>query len=210
MNYPGVTIAIESAIRSGSVSIFRGGDEIDYWIGSKAVSRAEDLLAEISRLLTKNQIEKNEIEMIAVSNQFGSFTGIRIGLSTALGISRSCKAFTQEVSLLASFAQFAPGPGQSIVAASGNNQTIYVQTFDRDADGENVEITKPCVLKIEEFYKLIETESPIVVISNDSLHRIVIEHNELPVKFVNVGNNLARLIAFEALRKRNSRQILSE
>ena len=81
-----ITLAIESAIRGGSVSLIGDGVEIANWIGSADVSKAEDLLADIDLMLGANGLTIHDVGHVAVSAGPGSFTGIRIGIATALGL----------------------------------------------------------------------------------------------------------------------------
>jgi hypothetical protein len=48
---PRTVLAIESAISGGSISLQRDGVEIGGWVGESAVSKAEDLLANIDSLM---------------------------------------------------------------------------------------------------------------------------------------------------------------
>jgi tRNA threonylcarbamoyl adenosine modification protein YeaZ len=82
-----VILAIESAVAGGSISLIRGGKVIAATAGRGSVSRAEDLLSGIDALLNEARVEKSELTRIAVSIGPGSFTGLRIGLSTAMGLS---------------------------------------------------------------------------------------------------------------------------
>ena len=50
------------------------------------LSRAEDLILRINSLLELADTEPNRIDVVAVSIGPGSFTGLRIGLSTAIGL----------------------------------------------------------------------------------------------------------------------------
>lgn len=84
-----ITLAIETAVLGGSLSLVRDGMEIDHWIGGDGVSRSEDLLLSISKILDKNSIDKKQIGNIAVSTGPGSYTGIRVGMATALGLKNS-------------------------------------------------------------------------------------------------------------------------
>src|SRR5687768_3236700 len=79
-------LAIESAISGGSLSLIVDGSEAGHWIGTSGVSKAEELLVNIDHLLNKHCTLRAEIDLIAVSAGPGSFTGIRIGLATALGL----------------------------------------------------------------------------------------------------------------------------
>ena len=81
-----LVLAIESAIAGGSISLLKNGSEIASWIGDGKVSKAEDLLANLDAILRSNGISRRELELVAVSAGPGSFTGIRIGIATALGI----------------------------------------------------------------------------------------------------------------------------
>ncbi len=80
-------LAIEPSIRGGSISLYRDGGEIGRHIGPSGVSRAEDLLLDVADLLSSLQIDKREISQLAVSVGPGSFTGLRIGIATMLGLS---------------------------------------------------------------------------------------------------------------------------
>lgn len=82
-------LAIETAVEGGSFALFYENRKIDGWVGSREVSKSEDVLSEIERILQKNEIEKKRIKLIAVSNGPGSFTGIRIGAATAFGLAKA-------------------------------------------------------------------------------------------------------------------------
>src|SRR5437762_2203656 len=79
-------LAIESAVVGGSISLLRGDTEIGGWTGEDGVSRAEDLLPNIASLLESSGTDKQVIDQLAVSTGPGSYTGIRIGIATALGL----------------------------------------------------------------------------------------------------------------------------
>ena len=80
-------MAIESAIAGGSLSIIVKGKPVARLCGNRGVSRAEDLIPNIDSLLGSVDISRDRIDVVAVSVGPGSFTGLRIGLSTAIGLS---------------------------------------------------------------------------------------------------------------------------
>ena len=94
-----MTLAIETAIAGGSISVVRDGSAFKGTAGSESVSRAEDLLQGVDRLLTEAGVGKSELGCIAVSTGPGSFTGLRIGISTAMGLANALGIECSGVSL---------------------------------------------------------------------------------------------------------------
>jgi tRNA threonylcarbamoyl adenosine modification protein YeaZ len=84
-----VILGIEGAIGGGSVCLLRNGDLLAESKGAEGLTRAEDLLVGIEELLDRSAMNKREVKSLAVSNGPGSFTGIRVAIATALGLSRA-------------------------------------------------------------------------------------------------------------------------
>lgn len=97
-------LAIESAIRGGSIALFRDAAKIDARTGNADISKAEDLLPKIAEMLSDNELKPVDLDSIAVSVGPGSFTGIRIGIATVLGLRRALSADCFGVSVLAAMA----------------------------------------------------------------------------------------------------------
>jgi len=91
-----LTLGIETAILSGSIAVFDGETSVSS--ADASISRAETLLGAISDLLAIGEYRKEDIGKIVVSLGPGSFTGIRIGIATAIGLSSalgiSCVGFS--------------------------------------------------------------------------------------------------------------------
>jgi len=51
------------------------------WLSAK--NQSEELLFEIDKLLKQNRVKKSDLKKILVVNGPGSYTGLRVGLSTA-------------------------------------------------------------------------------------------------------------------------------
>jgi tRNA threonylcarbamoyladenosine biosynthesis protein TsaB len=79
-------LALETATRTGSVAIL---DDRDGLIAETRVNitiaHSERLMSSVEWLLTASRITMNDIDAFAVSIGPGSFTGLRIGLSTVKG-----------------------------------------------------------------------------------------------------------------------------
>lgn len=94
-------LAIESAIAGGSLSLVGGDIEIASWMGRDEQGvRAESLMTNIEILLNSVGIKKASLTTIVVSAGPGSFTGIRIGQATGLGLKRALGISMQSISAL--------------------------------------------------------------------------------------------------------------
>lgn len=194
-----IVLSIESAIQGGSISLLKGQNEIDFWVGTKSVSRSEDLLREISVLLNRNNINKTDIEMIAVSDSIGSQTGIRIGLSTSLGLGKVLNCEVKRIQTLAAMASFVKIEGRYGVAVSTNNQHITFQTFVHNRNNGNRQ-----KISLETFFELIEEKFLNKIIVNECFYNFIVENKTKILKkdisnyFINAGQNLAKLIGTRA------------
>jgi len=144
-------LAIETGIAGGSLSILRNGSEIDFWKGADKISRSEDLLLNISKLLSKNILSKKAIKKIAVSIGPGSFTGVRVGIAIAKGLQKALKCECSGVSVLEAMVLKTVNSG--IVAtgfAIGKNEVCW-QAFETDGTGGIQSIDVPKINLIKDF-----------------------------------------------------------
>lgn len=142
-----ITLAIESAIRGGSLALFRGPVEIDSWLGSAEVSKAEELLVEIDAMLSRNGLTIRDVDHVAVSAGPGSFTGIRIGMATALGLKAGLNIPMSSVSALEAIARSCRLEDEATVALPVGRNAICVQTFSAD----DLPVDEPQPVSFEEF-----------------------------------------------------------
>lgn len=94
-----VALAFESAIACGSVALWNENVLIDKWVGEKTEkifenekiekSRIFEILRQVEKMLKTNDIDKKQIGQVIISIGPGSYTGIRNGAATALGLTRA-------------------------------------------------------------------------------------------------------------------------
>ena len=125
-----VILAIEAAVRGGSIVLLNDDHEIAAWHGTEDVSRAEDLLPNISDILDRTHIEKHEVDLIAVSNGPGSYTGIRIGLATALGLARALNIDCVGRALLPAIAELHRRENSCVVVIPIGRSELCWEAFD--------------------------------------------------------------------------------
>lgn len=183
MKESGITLAIESAIAGGSLSLLSGDDEIANWIGIGRVSSAEEILPSIDSLLSRANIRREEIDMIAVAAGPGSFTGTRIGIATALGLKNGLKITMASRSSLNAVAFAAALPGRVAVVLPVGRNTVCCQEFEAKSP-----ISGPTLFAEEDLPAFLEAGSDTSHVLHGSLYRSLNTHVPNVVDF---GDNLA-------------------
>ena len=184
-----IVLAIESAISGGSISLQTNGREIANWIGSSNVSKAEDLLANIDEILTSAGVLRHDISLIAVSAGPGSFTGIRIGLATALGFKTGLGIKLSSQSALKAIASECSANGDTIIAVPVGRNSVCVQKFNIDI-AECKPLDEPHTLTDDDFYELASAERHSSLV----LHSALFERVEPAANIINFGSNIAYAI----------------
>lgn len=188
-----ITLALESAIAGGSVSLLDGTDEIARWIGASDVSKAEDLLINIDVLLSKNRFTLADIGLIAVSAGPGSFTGIRIGLATALGLKNGLGVTMQSVPALAAIAATAADVPVNVAIPMGRT-SVCLQQFSEIPPGPAY------TLDHERFVALVQRDSKHGYVVHEKLYSTELRRANI----TNFGSNVAKAVGSYAIRNPNA------
>ena len=188
MKRPRVVLAIESAINGGSLSLLLDGVEASHWIGSASVSKAEELLVNIDAMLTRTSVSKNEISMVAVSAGPGSFTGIRIGIATALGLKNGLGIEMSSVSALTAMAAAVDVQGTLVVAVPTGRNAICVQEFNND--GDLLPVSEPQTMTEEAFADDLRSGTGVHFV----LHGSMCTSPGSSISIINAGVNIAQSI----------------
>ena len=186
-------LAIETAVLGGSISLLRDGAEIASISGGKDISRSEDLLVNIADLLKKSDAGPHDIELIAVSTGPGSYTGIRVGIATALGLKNSLDIECVGVEVLGSMRMAANGDEQIICAVPIGRDEVCWQFFNgSSADAIRVE-------KQDEVVKRVLKHENIKLIVHEKLFASLLADVADP-RILNAGADLARYIGMSSIR----------
>jgi tRNA threonylcarbamoyl adenosine modification protein YeaZ len=181
MNKKEFILSIETAVQGGSISLLRGNDELDCWIGTREISKSEDVLEEIKKILERNDLEKERIKKIVVSRGPGSYTGVRIGMAVAYGLTRAFDCELVGVSvldgLLLTESKNNVSHTEEIITAVpiGRNQ-VYWQNFKGHRNGKTDNPSQVQFSIIEDFFKTFDN-------SEFQLKKKVILHRKLYIEF---------------------------
>lgn len=131
MNY---ILNIETATKNCSVSLARNG-EIILWkeIAEEGYSHAEKLHVFIEEIIKESQLNIKDLTAVAVSKGPGSYTGLRIGVSTAKGLCYALGIPLISVDTLAVLAQaVTQNNGLIVPMIDARRMEVYSAVFDQN------------------------------------------------------------------------------
>jgi tRNA threonylcarbamoyl adenosine modification protein YeaZ len=205
-----ITLAIESGIGGGSLSILEKGSEIDSWTGSEKTAKSEALLTNISELLSKNSLTKQDIKKIAVSSGPGSYTGVRTGISTAKGLQKAlgCECFG--ISVLEALVLKTDHAGAVFTSfAAGRNQVCW-QIFETDGAASFKNKNTPQISFVKDFLSSVRKRKDAALIVYKDL---ILADGEIltdfgDIKPLNIKENAAKYIGLRSGKISPIREIL--
>jgi tRNA threonylcarbamoyl adenosine modification protein YeaZ len=106
-------LAIESSTSVMRVGLSLSGSRFDFFESHDRFRHAEFIFKLISEVLSRNRVEREQLEGIIVSTGPGSFTGLRIGMAAAKGLAVALRIPVAGISIFSSnasrlFEQFGP------------------------------------------------------------------------------------------------------
>jgi tRNA threonylcarbamoyladenosine biosynthesis protein TsaB len=125
-----VLLALETSAERGGVALFEGGRLLGEADVPPNERHAASLLVCLDGLLTRLGRELEQVERIALAIGPGSFTGLRIGLSTALGLTFGTQRTIVPVPTLAALAFQAETPGTCAPLVDARRGEVYAGLYD--------------------------------------------------------------------------------
>jgi len=189
---PGNILAIESAVGDGSISLFRGDSESS--IERSGASRAEKIIIEIESLLREAAFAKNDLGLIAVSIGPGSYSGIRIGVSTALGLGHSLDVPVVGVSVLEALASGVDDEKVIAVVPIGRSDLAW-QAFAADTNGAKRSMTEPSLDPISAFSESLNDHPGLPIVAPNHCLELLREATGESRNLIEIRSSLASAIA---------------
>ena len=123
---------------------------------------ASDLLPALEELLVDLKATPADLELIAVGVGPGSYTGLRVGVATALGLVRATGAQLVGVPSVAALAYERLEVDEvGSILLDARSQQLYLATYRRTPGGVE-EILAPCVTTADEVMSLLPAEGRIL------------------------------------------------
>ena len=145
-----LTLAFESSAKAASVALLRDGSLISQYSQCSGLTHSRTLLPMAEDLLKNAELTLADIDLFAVAHGPGSFTGIRIGVSTVKGLAWACDKPCVGVSTLESMAWHGLAAGGLICPVmDARRQQVYNALF-QIREGKPVRLTEDRPLSLAE------------------------------------------------------------
>lgn len=158
----------------------------------KNYSHAEQLHIFIDKAMNAAGITYKQLDAIAVSKGPGSYTGLRIGVSTAKGLSYSLGIPLISVSTLQSLAAQVKDVDIVIPMIDARRMEVYTQTFNREFEPQNNIEAK--ILDKSSFYDELNHENNVCFIGNGVAKFEEISNSSDHVRFIHSNPSAKQMI----------------
>jgi tRNA threonylcarbamoyladenosine biosynthesis protein TsaB len=122
-------LAIDTAGSGGSIALLSDGEVLEL-VPLAGRTYSAQLMPQISALLERHKMGKRDIDAFAAASGPGSFTGLRVGLSTVKALAEILRKPIAAVSLLEALAWSAGIEGQVMVALDAARGEVFVGEYE--------------------------------------------------------------------------------
>jgi tRNA threonylcarbamoyladenosine biosynthesis protein TsaB len=127
-------LALETSTGVGGAALLDGSRLVAEQILAEPPHRAATLISSVDQLLRASGRDLADVDVIALSIGPGSFTGLRIGLATALGLCFGSERLVVPVPTLAALALHAPGFERVAPWLDARKGQVYAGIYGPDVE----------------------------------------------------------------------------
>lgn len=169
-------LTLEATDRGGSVGLASDGKLIDLTYEDSDTTHSERIMPAIDNILDKRDLGYDQLDCVAVATGPGSFTAIRLAVTTAKTLAMVCEAQCVGVTNLRLLAEYGWGKRRNVWAViDARRNEFYTQKFQWDSN-QIEETGDPKLMDQEEFQEEINNNSENVVIARERNQTLSLEN----------------------------------
>lgn len=174
-------LAIETATPVCSAALFQDDRKIDLLETQKERSHAAMLTIYIQDLINRNHLTRSDLDTVAVSKGPGSYTGLRIGVSSAKGIAYGLNIpligiSTLEILTQAIYSQYKRIAPDAKLCPMIDARRMEVYTAVYDSNGTNISPPEAKIITQDSFHDHLEGGPVLFFGSGASKCKSVLTH----------------------------------
>ena len=146
-------LAFESSAKPASAALVKGGQLLSQYMQCSALTHSRTLLPMAEDMLKNAELRLSDVDLIAVAHGPGSFTGIRIGVSTVKGLAWAAEKPCVGVSTLEAMAWHGLGAGGYICPVMDARRSQVYNALFKIENGRPVRMTEDRPIALDELAK---------------------------------------------------------
>ena len=146
-------LAFESSAKPASAALVKDGQLLSQYMQCSALTHSRTLLPMAEDMLKNAELRLSDIDLIAVAHGPGSFTGIRIGVSTVKGLAWVAEKPCVGVSTLEAMAWHGLAVGGYICPVMDARRSQVYNALFKIENGRPVRMTEDRPIALEELAK---------------------------------------------------------
>ncbi|HEX5037402.1 MAG TPA: tRNA (adenosine(37)-N6)-threonylcarbamoyltransferase complex dimerization subunit type 1 TsaB [bacterium] len=162
-------LAIETSTLTGSVALMSGDRLVGETTLSVSVRHSERLMPAVEQLLRDANTLPSQVDLFAVAEGPGSFTGLRIGIAAAQGLALAQGKPLVGVSTLQGLAMNAVfHPGLVVPVLNAFRGEVYFGIY-RTASGRPIPVQEETVVSLDDFMALLDSQGESTLVLGDGV-----------------------------------------
>ncbi len=191
-----IVLGIDSSATSVSVAVLKDNKLLSEVYADTGLTHSQTLLPMIDNCLKMATIDISDVDLLAVSNGPGSFTGVRIGIATVKGIAFTNNIPCAEISTLECMAyNISDFDGIICSVMDARCNQVYTAFFENQNNCKVNRLSEDSAISIDELGKKISQLNKKVILVGDGAE---ICYNKLD------GNNNNLILAPLSARKQRA------
>lgn len=143
-------LAFESSARPASVALLRDGELLSQYSQCSQLTHSRTLLPMAEDMLKNTELSLDDVDLFAVAHGPGSFTGVRIGVSTVKGLAWAADKPCVGVSTLEAMAWHGAAVGGLICPVMDARRSQVYNALLEIRDGRPVRLTEDRPIALDE------------------------------------------------------------
>lgn len=160
-------LAFESSAKAASVALVKDGSLISQYSQCTALTHSRTLLPMAEDMLKNAELKISDVDLIAVAHGPGSFTGIRIGVSTVKGLSWAADKPCVGVSTLEAMAWQGLAAGGYVCPVMDARRAQVYNAIFKIEDGRPIRVTEDRPIALEELAEEVKALNAPVFLVGD-------------------------------------------
>lgn len=163
-----IILGVDSSATAASAAILKDGKLVSEVFSDTGLTHSQTLLPMIDSCMKMANISADELDLIAVANGPGSFTGVRIGIATVKGIAFTNDIACAEVSTLESMSyNVSEFDGIICSTMDARCNQVYTAFFETEKDCKANRLSEDTAMSIDELGEKIKEFGKSVILVGD-------------------------------------------